>query len=331
MDEGKRLTTLDALRGVAAMLVVLFHMGPAAPLHAPGGFLAVDLFFALSGFVLARAYDARLKAGMPFAAFMRLRLRRVYPLYLVGAWTGLVLFGGSPAALLLVPDLSGGDPLYPMNVAMWSLLLELVVNAAYALSARWMTPRMLVPILLVAAAALIRGGLARGDLDAGGFWSNLPLGLARTVFGFGLGVILCHLRHRDGRPATVTPLAWLLPLVLVVLLTARPDALAVWNLACALVFLPAIVWLGSRWELPAPHLGALLGDMSYPLYCVHMPVVFVIGAGSPQRMAMLVVILPLAAVLLDRFYDRPLRRLFASRRRSGPDAQAKQSVRRASA
>ena len=79
------------MRGVAAVLVVLFHFGALAPALSTSGYLAVDFFFALSGFVIARTYDVRLAAGLGVAAFIERRLIRLYPLYLIGLLLGLVV------------------------------------------------------------------------------------------------------------------------------------------------------------------------------------------------------------------------------------------------
>ena len=86
VPEGRVFHTLDALRGIAAIGVLVFHMGPIfTPIAAPGGYLAVDLFFMMSGVVLSHAYEARFRAGMGTLDFMRARLIRLYPLYLAGA------------------------------------------------------------------------------------------------------------------------------------------------------------------------------------------------------------------------------------------------------
>ena len=85
--------TLDALRGIAAVGVVVFHMQQAfTPIAAPGGYLAVDLFFMMSGVVLTgHAYEARFRAGMGTLDFMRARLIRLYPLYLLGTLLGIAV------------------------------------------------------------------------------------------------------------------------------------------------------------------------------------------------------------------------------------------------
>lgn len=78
---------------MAAIVVVIFHAHPLFDVQiAPGGYLAVDLFFVLSGCVIAHAYGAKIKAGMPVVDFMALRLIRFMPFYLTGLAFGLVLF-----------------------------------------------------------------------------------------------------------------------------------------------------------------------------------------------------------------------------------------------
>src|SRR6185437_6209521 len=81
--------TLDGLRGVAALAVVLYHY--ASDLIAPHGYLAVDLFFAMSGFVIASAYEAKLKDGLDVRGFLGIRAKRLAPLWMLGAIVGFVL------------------------------------------------------------------------------------------------------------------------------------------------------------------------------------------------------------------------------------------------
>lgn len=310
------MNTLDGLRGVAALLVMLFHAREAASIMVTRGYLAVDLFFVLSGFVLARAYDARFKTGLGWRAFAVQRLIRVYPMYACGILIGLLLAGGSPTALLMLPDFGGGDALYPMNIAMWSLAFELAVNLAYAATARRIGGIGLGLVLAISGSTVLAGGLTLGHLDIGGFWSNAALGLVRTVFGFTLGVALFRLRLGTGTVRRQTPLAWLLFPLLFLLLAAQPVLGGLWDAACALILLPTIVWLGSIWELPQRRLLGTLGDMSYPLYCIHMPLLWAFGSGSPAATALLCAVLPCIAWLLDRTCDQPLRaRLTALTRR----------------
>jgi len=149
-----RFGTLDGLRGVAAIVVVLFHaiFGAWVPRF---GYLAVDLFFILSGFVLSHAYDKRFVAGMSVAEFLSLRVVRLYPLYLLGLVLGLCVVRinpsimDAPAAGVLLNfvlnlfDLPGMEipgtlyrELFPLNVPLWSLFFEFwVANLIFGICA----------------------------------------------------------------------------------------------------------------------------------------------------------------------------------------------------
>src|SRR5580698_9043340 len=95
-------SALDGLRGVAAISIVVFHYSQNLGWELlPNAYLAVDFFFMLSGFVLAHAYEARLRSGQAVAEFMQRRLIRLYPLY----WLGTTL----PVAL--ISSRNGGDSL----------------------------------------------------------------------------------------------------------------------------------------------------------------------------------------------------------------------------
>lgn len=154
MDKSTYLTTLTPLRGIAALLVVVFHVpGCLARLSAPGqtefismGWLWVDFFFILSGFILSHVYSDTFREGVTLGAFRRFmlaRFARVYPLHLVTLvlTVGLVLLikyladgimenfswwfnlRTLPACLLLVQSM-GLFGLPPLNGPSWSLSTE---------------------------------------------------------------------------------------------------------------------------------------------------------------------------------------------------------------
>jgi peptidoglycan/LPS O-acetylase OafA/YrhL len=78
-----RIALLDGLRGLCALLIVFFHfhmVGDGLHNHA---YLAVDVYFLLSGFVVASAYEARLKSGAGVGWFFGVRMARLYPLYIL--------------------------------------------------------------------------------------------------------------------------------------------------------------------------------------------------------------------------------------------------------
>ena len=151
MHTRQRFLTLEAMRGLAAICVVLMHgeraFGVASPMS---GYLAVDFFFLLSGFIMAHAYEDRLDLGLPKRSFLHARLLRLYPLYLVGTVFTVVLAVASivfrhqntlwaytqplvslPLAVWILPTPTT-VVLYPLDTPAWSLLLELVANLAFA-------------------------------------------------------------------------------------------------------------------------------------------------------------------------------------------------------
>ena len=190
---GRTFHTLDALRGLAAAAVVLFHAGFLyADVAIPNGFLAVDLFFAMSGFIIAHRYDDDLARGMGVRAFAALRLVRLYPLFLLGMVLGLLpslasllagernayhqgMLAAVPAALLMLPSHAAWPAvrvLYPLNLVSWSLALEVAVNLAYAVAFRVCTTRVLVLVAAIAFAGLCGCALGWGTLQVGFEWPH---------------------------------------------------------------------------------------------------------------------------------------------------------------
>lgn len=319
----ERYEFLDGMRGVAAIAVMLFHGAhEIAPQLAPGGYLAVDLFFCLSGFVIAHAYDERLAQGLRFADFARARLIRLWPMYVLGAALGalfgLAALGGpkglSPGHLAATAALSAvflptwGYWLYPFDGPAWSLILELAANAAYALGFRRLTLRRLLAVAALAAVALAAFALARGHLNAGASWKGLPLGLARVAFSFSLGVVIHRQRDRLA-PGLTLPGPVLTAAMLAVFLAPIPQGQRGWlDALFVLAISPALVLLGAR-ARSFPGARAL-GDLSYPLYAIHFPALglaALLAGENAATVAWTSLLLVPASLVLARALDAPLR------------------------
>jgi len=324
-----RFELLDALRGAAALGVLFFHVGAkGGPDWAPHGYLAVDLFFALSGFVIAHAYQARLASGMRPPAFLAARLGRLYPLYAIGLLIGatalmlvlpatadrdIAMAQALATALLFIPAL-GLPALFPLNPVMWSLFLEVAVNAAYGGLWRWITTRRLAAWVMLSGAGLAACALTGGGLNGGEGGDTLLTGLARVSFSFPLG-LLVHRLHRTGRLPDLRALA---PAAIPVCVAGLAAPLAgsangMLDLALATLVWPLILVAGlqaqvGRWGRACAALGAL----SYPLYAVHLPVLILVGWAAKQaglaHGALFAVPAALAVAWLAQRLDAAIRR-----------------------
>ena len=287
--------TLDALRGVAALAVLLLHTRNYLlwPDLARSAYLAVDFFFVLSGFVVAHAYDAKLGRSLPVTRFLKLRLIRLHPLHLAGILVGAAAV--IPAALAGDGRLSGGEValalafgslflpwpfpyqpphLFPLNPPAWSLFFEVLASFAYGLTHRWLSQRVLIATVACAGAALCVKAAVTGTIDGGVRWYSFEAGLARVFFSFPLGVLLY--RWRGSIPASLgTGGPW--PLLAVLFLLCLPTVPAPWRAVYDLAFVaalaPLLVAAGTQ---AAPSAAArpfflALGAISFPLYVLHEP------------------------------------------------------------
>lgn len=300
MQSGSRFSTLDGIRGLAAVSVLLFHSGQAFG----SGYLGVDLFFMLSGFVLSQAYHDRLRAGMPLRRFAALRLVRVYPMWALGALLGIVLQGGS-MTMLLFPGLD------PANLPLWSLLYELLINLAWAAAVPYISDRVRLGVL-AATGAFVAWGITVVSLGWMSGPDHLALTIARVTFSYTLGCQFDVLFRRQGAPRRETWLAVLPLIALAPLMAPVPANRIAFELLALFVALPAIVWMGVIWHLPRPGLVDILGRMSFPLYCIHAPIIM-LTLGTPTGRSFgvaLVLLLALALGPLDAPAQRFLRRTF---------------------
>ena len=346
-----RLYGLDAMRGIAAILVLLFHVGQVVPssiLQASHGYLAVDLFFMLSGFVIAQAYEKRLALGLSLREFTIIRLIRLYPLYIVGIALGCLVFvlqiarhsdNAPPLMNLLLWALTNAvflpapnaTLLFPLNAAAWSLLFEILVNLAFAAILFKSSRQQLALLIAICAAILFFYCASHASLNAGWGRGNAVVGLARTGFAFPIGMLL--FRARVGRPHIQSWARFFLPnLALLPLLTmdfGHSDA--AWSdLLIVLLIFPPLVLVVASSKTPAGFewISGFVGDVSYPLYAIHLPLLMLAAeagwapdsAATAFTLAFTTLSVALA-ILLSRFYDAPIRSRISrtiGRRESAP-------------
>lgn len=282
-----RYVTLDAMRGLAAICVALFHFDIWA---MPHGYLAVDFFFVLSGFVLARTYAPRFTEGLGVGRFMVKRIIRLYPLFLLGTLLAGLVFAlraevgatnpMAPAAawwtfllgLAMLPS-PLDVPLFPLNVPSWSLFFEILANALLALVLLRLPRWALAALIIVCAAGLTPILLAHGSGNIGALWSEIGVASLRTTYSFGFGVLIAGFASLSPRRASW--LALLVPIAILVMLALPRTGYAAYDIGMILVGSPLLLWAGSRVQLPGFFLipASFIGELSYALYAVHWPMI----------------------------------------------------------
>lgn len=279
----EQFVALAGLRDVAALAIVQWHAQDfLGGQILPSGYLAVDFFFLLSGWVLAHAYESRLASGLSGARFMSLRLVRLYPVYLqsvsavfCGWLIGSHSIGPGPLlALLFLPDLLSPGAEWLIGPA-WSLTAELAANLPFGFAHRGLTDRLLACTAALALACMLWWGLRNGDLDLG-YTQGTRLGMfARVFYGFPLGILLY--RHRVRLAAFAPPwAAWPSALLLLVALAlpAPPALKGLCDVGVAAIAMLALLVFASR-ATPGRRtaaMAAMLGAISYPLYLIHIPI-----------------------------------------------------------
>lgn len=350
---------LDGLRGAAAMLVVLFHIQgitvgfSGAKVffhHAP---LAVDFFFALSGFVIGYAYDDRWDRMTP-ARFLALRLVRLHPMLILGVVMGLISYLTDPYAgtaqtvttgtlmvalamgLLVLPSWSLPNrwtDTHPLNGPCWSLFQEYLGNIAYAFVLRKLSTKALGALALISAVPLVLTGLNYGTLDLGAAWDHWWAAPMRLCFPFITGLWLYRVR---GAISFVRlgflPLTAILTVA--VIFPLLPDVGGVklnglYEAACVILLFPMIILAGAHSDAGRGMMGLckLSGRISYPIYVTHFPFLYVWmnyvinEHPSNERMLgiglVLVPFLVFVAWLSLVLWDEPLRARLHERLRQG--------------
>jgi peptidoglycan/LPS O-acetylase OafA/YrhL len=303
------IETLDGLRGVAALSVVIFHF--LEIIFSPDKnvmcytYLAVDFFFVLSGFVLGYAYDHRLaKDAAPgirlsIRGFFLRRLIRLHPLLIVGMLLGLLEYVFNPfagteqrnasfwlvAANLALGALALPGPClpgcyvetHPLNGPAWSLTQEYLANVFYGLFGKNRGWKGLAVFWAVSAVGITWVGVHFKDLSLGWDWPRIVPGLLRVCVSFSAGLLVYRLNLRLKLP-------WAFPVLSAALLcvfVAPHTTMKAWNgmydVLCVLIVFPLMVAAGAGGGEPTGWMGQVcraFGRLSYPLYILHYPFVF---------------------------------------------------------
>lgn len=284
MTSATRLHGLDALRGIAALCVVGLH-AQAVFGGFPGwfakGYLAVDFFLMLSGFMMARVSEPRLAAGLRPARFMRARYRRFWSMIALGSLIGIpYLWVRAKGIETFVPALIAnflllpwpvGRLLFALNIPAWTIFFELVANAAHVFALRCLGIKALAALTGLMLALTIYVALHFGSIDVGARPENFIAGFPRIFLAYLLGILLC--RKWGDVPALPIPHWLALVAMPAAILTSWWTGYRHWSfdLGFVLLLCPLIIMGGLR-VVRQTWLGWLSGAISFPLFAVHLPI-----------------------------------------------------------
>ncbi len=362
-----RYELLDGLRGVAAFLVILYHFGEGfatSPVDQMmnHGYLAVDFFFVLSGFVIGYAYDGRWSRGMTAGRFMLRRVIRLHPMVVLSVMLGAVAYllqgsvrwDGTPVplphlllalllGLFLIPvlpgmsaEVRGNGEMFPLNGPSWSLFFEYIGSILYAIVLHRLSKKALAAVTALSGiglAAVILGNVS-GAYHVGVGWSAGGLGFLggflRLSFSFSAGLLM----SRCFRKTNIRGAFWICAAAIALILSCpyvttdgNVSVLnGVYDCVCTLFLFPAIVYVGACGATSdrfSTNTCEFLGQLSYPVYIIHYPVMYLfyawvwnngitLGEALPICAALFVGIIFMAWLAL-RFYDTPLRRYLSAR------------------
>lgn len=304
---------LDGLRGVAAIIVVFFHLAePFDHDHLDNvvnhGYLAVDFFFLLSGFVIGYAYDDRWDK-LTIGGFLRRRFERLQPLVVLGTTLGaigfyftdstiwplihtvpvwklivVILIGYTVLPIPLSMDIRGWQEMHPLNSVAWSLFFEYIANILYALGIRKLSTKALACFVVLAGAMLFYFVVTNPNGDITGGWTfnarQMRIGMIRTLFPFFAGLLLsrvlppAYIKHAFLKCSL---------LVVVVLLMPRIGGAdhrwmnGLYEAFCIIIVFPFIVYMGASGVVHnkmEEKICQFLGNLSYPLYMTHYVIVY---------------------------------------------------------
>ena len=358
-DSKSHYKILDGLRGVAAIIVVLFHTLEifSGGIHTKQiinhGYLAVDFFFVLSGFVVGHAYDDRWNK-MTIGGFFKRRLIRLHPMIVIGMIIGATCFYFSASPILfpninqipiwklllvmvigftLIPvpaslDIRGWGEMHPLNGPAWTLFFEYIGNLLYALILRKLSNKILAVLVFVAGCALVHMAVTSPNGDVIGGWSiepaQLRIGFTRFLYPFLAGLLL----SRIIRPGFIKN-SFIYCTMFIILILSFPriggtndlwlnglyDSLAI------IILFPLIVFMGASGQMKGKNSQVLcqfLGNISYPIYIVHYPLIYIFSAWVVDNKITLSNAWPMGLVLLSgaiilayasfKLYDLPLRK-----------------------
>jgi peptidoglycan/LPS O-acetylase OafA/YrhL len=354
----EHFSLLDGLRGVAAVSVVIFHfMELIRPDYKDSfiahAYLAVDFFFCLSGFVIAYAYDAKIKE-IGLITFLKLRFIRLHPMVIIGSVIGITGFLLDPfsklyqkylsdlltmftASCLMIPYPMVHERyfnLFHLNPPSWSLFWEYIANIFYGLFLFRISDKLLWTLAIMAAVAICYEAGKSGNLGVGWGGDNIKGGGIRVFYSFLVGILLYRSKWLVRTDITFPIISFLLLAVFFIPYNSELNPFL--EPGIVILYFPFLIALGAgrrssktgsaqaaknaipaatgKWE----RLCNFSGEISYPLYMVHYPFIWIfmsyVEAKKPPLNEMVMVMIVGTLLIIGFAYivlvciDKPIRR-----------------------
>jgi peptidoglycan/LPS O-acetylase OafA/YrhL len=280
-----RLSGLDALRGIAALCVVGLHAAAVfrdVPPWFAKGYLGVDFFLMLSGYLMARITEPRIAAGASPRAFITARYRRFWPVVALGSLIGIpylwvrtqgdpAWFAGALAANLAFIPWPADRLIFPLNVPVWTILFELLANALHVFVLWRLTTRHLGLLTLILLALTIAVAFAYGSLDVGARPATALYAVPRVLLAYTIGMLLWRWK---GAGLRLPVPGWLaLAAMPAAILASWASGYRAWpfDLAFVVVLCPLVI-AGALGVVRDTALGRFSAEISFPLFAAHVPV-----------------------------------------------------------
>ena len=313
-------------------------------------YLAVDLFFLLSGFVVSSAYEKKIATKqMTIISFCKTRVIRLYPLYLFALLFSAVILAPKSAFMsgntnLIIDYFTSflfnlfflpyktinNNSFFAINGVSWSLFFELIVNLIYCISHKYLSLILLLVTMFVTGFILFLTAKTMDGIDYGYTWESksLIIGFARSIFGFTYGIVLFRIFVNIKKYVSIYTALFILLLITIT------KSLSInnyqWNgmidMLCIFIIFPFCIIMGAK--IPPPkntiQIFNFLGFISYPVYLFHNSIGILlakilrlidqqVNLNSPSYEFMLMASLIAISFLLDKYYDRPIRYFLTSR------------------
>lgn len=282
--------SLDALRGIAAIAVAVFHVTKIW-----AGYLAVDFFLVLSGFVLTHSYLYKVER-VSLSAFIVNRFARLYPLHLFSLFTFILasftLMGGLPnypdgafytfiQNLTLTQNIGLNPHGLTYNYPSWSISVEFWINILFILAIRKSTSSILIMVAAAACILLVLLNTGHFDTHYSNYYGYVNSGLVRGLGSFLLGVISYKVYLRVIKSALICnwlPLLELFSLVSVFLVVLYRDGKTSWidGMAPFVFCITVCIFAFERGPI-SRGLTQLkrLGEISYSIYLNQITVLLI--------------------------------------------------------